>query len=201
MFDWVYCEYHTRSSHLSNSIDLAASLKTCCVLRSISIVGGYLYAVCTVGPSVLPYLDTTISLSTTEDRCFTSKVFRKRTYTGLILNFSAICPQKWKFGLIQCLLHRAYTISSSWLTFSQEVHFLKGVFSQNGYPEDVFTSCLRRFVNNKCDMSIQNSKIKEDRVETIFFILYIGLPSIIFSQKLKELLKKYYCTEHRDCIT
>ena len=46
-------------------------------------------------------------------------------------------------------------------------------------------------MNNKCDKSIQNSKIKEDRVETIFFIPYIELPSIIFSQKLKELLKKY----------
>ena len=82
-----------------------------------------------VGPSVLPYLDTTISLPTTEDGCFTYKVFRTRTYTGLILNFSAVCPQKWKFGLIQCLLHRAFTISSSWLTFSQEVDFLNGVFS------------------------------------------------------------------------
>ena len=154
-----------------------------------------------VGPSVLPYLDTTISLPTTEDGCFTSKVFRKRTYTGLILNFSAVCPQKWKFGLIQCLLHRAYTISSSWLTFLQEVDFLKGVFSQNGYPEDLFTSCLRRFVNNKCDKSIQNSKIKEDRVETIFFIPYIGLPSITFSRKLKELFKKYYCIDIRIVFT
>ena len=107
----------------------------------------------------------------------------------MILNFSMVCPQKWKFGLIQCLLHRAYTISSSSLTFSQEDDFLKGVFSQNGYPEDLFTSCLRRFMNNKCDKSIQISKIKEDRVETIFFIPYIGLPSIIFSRKLKELLK------------
>ena len=56
-----------------------------------------------LGPSVLPYLDTTISLPTTENGGFASKVFRKRTYTGLILNFSAVCPQKWKFGLIQCL--------------------------------------------------------------------------------------------------
>ena len=127
-----------------------------------------------LGPSVLPYLDTSISLPTTEDGGFTSKVFRKHTYTGLISNFSVVCPQKWKFGLIQCLLHRAYTISSCWLTFSQ-VDFLKSVFSQNGYPEDLLTSYLRRFVNNKCDKSTQNSKIKEDRVETIFFIPYIGL--------------------------
>ena len=62
MFDWVYCEYHTRSSHLSNSIDLAASVKTCCVLRSISIVGGYLYAVCTVH-SMLSNCLSTINIS------------------------------------------------------------------------------------------------------------------------------------------
>ena len=87
------------------------------------------------------------------------------------------------------------------LWFSQEADFLKGVFSQNGYPEDLFTSCLRWFVNNKCDKSIQNSKIKEDRVETIFFIPYIGLPSIIFSRKLKELFKKYYCFDIRIVFT
>ena len=86
-------------------------------------------------------------------------------------------------GLIQCLLHRLYIISSSWLTFSQEAGFVKAVFSQAGYPVDMFTSCVRRFMNNKCDKSIQNSKIEEDRVETIFFIPYIGLPSIIFSWK------------------
>ena len=72
---------------------------------------------------------------------------------------------------------------------------------KNGYPEDLFTSCLRQFVNNKCHKSIQNSKIKEDRVETIFLIPYIGLPSIIFSRKLKELLKKYYCIDIRIVFT
>ena len=75
---------------------------------------------------------------------------------------------------MKCLLHRAYTISSSWLTFSQEVDFLTGVFSPNGYPEDLLTARLRRFVNNKCDKSTQKSQIKEDRVDTIFFIPYIG---------------------------
>ena len=56
-------------------------------------------------------------------------------------------------------------------------------------------------MNNKCDKIIQNSKIKEHRVETIFFIPCIGLPSIIFSRKLKELLKKYYCIDIRIVFT
>ena len=98
------------------------------------------------------------------------------TLSSLILEFWILLSHTYAATY---LLHRAYTISSSWLTFSQEIDFLKGVFSQNGYPEDLFTSCLRRFVNNKYDKSIQNSKIKEDRVETIFFIPYIGLPSMI----------------------
>ena len=44
-------------------------------------------------------------------------------------------------------------------------------------------------------------KIKEDRVETIFFIPYTGLPSFIFSWKLKELFKKYYCIGVRVALT
>ena len=36
-------------------------------------------------------------------------------------------------------------------------------------------------------------KSKRTRVEIIFFIPFTGLPSIIFSRKLKELFKKYYC--------
>ena len=56
-------------------------------------------------------------------------------------------------------------------------------------------------MNNKCDKSIQNSKIKKDRVETIFSIPYTGLPSIIFSRNLKELFKQYYCIDTRIVFT
>ena len=44
-------------------------------------------------------------------------------------------------------------------------------------------------------------KSKRGRVETIFFIPYIGLQSIIFSRKLKELFKKYYCIDIRVVFT
>ena len=67
-------------------------------------------------------------------------------------------------------------------------------FQKFGYPEDLFASCLGRFMN-KCGRNISNAEIKEGSVETIFFIPYIGLSSIIFSGKLEELFKKYYCNE------
>ena len=38
-------------------------------------------------------------------------------------------------------------------------------------------------------------------METIFSIPYIGLPSVIFSKKVKELFKKYYGTDIRVVFT
>lgn len=43
-----------------------------------------------VGPSSLAFLDTYISLSDTDDGQFTSEMFRKSTYTGLLHNFTVL---------------------------------------------------------------------------------------------------------------
>ena len=96
-----------------------------------------------LGPKMLPFLHKCISLPTSSEDSFTSKIFRKSSYTSLILNFSAIMPmfpQKWKFGLIQCLLHRAYIISSNLDIFHKEVEFLKNLFTRKGYPVKTFYS-------------------------------------------------------------
>ena len=147
-----------------------------------------------IGPSVLPFLDTCVSLPSTEEDTYTTRVFRKPTYTGLMLNFSSLCPKKWKFGLVQCLLHRAYLISSDWHIFSKEVDFLKSMFAKNGYPADFFSACVNKFLNGKYGTEA-NSKIIRDKVETIFVLPYIGLPSVIFGRKIKDLLIRNYGIE------
>lgn len=154
-----------------------------------------------LGPSALPFLDTRITLPQNEDETFTSQIFRKKTYTGLILNYSAMCPQNWKIGLIRCLLHRAYTISSGWLLFTEEVDFLKNLFTTNGYPATLFDSCLKRFINDKFNSDSTRKKIEDDKIETLFFIPYIGLPSVIFGKKLKTLFQMYYKIDLRIIYT
>ena len=86
-------------------------------------------------------------------------------------------------------------ISSSWLLFSKEVDFLRDVFWKNRYPKEVFDSCLRHFLNLKHVRDNAEAKVEFDKVETIFLIPYIGLPSIIFGRKLKRLHKDYYCID------
>ena len=144
-----------------------------------------------LGNSSLAFLDTYISLPTDDNGTFSSRVFRKATHTGLILNFESICPHKWKVGLIQCLIHRAYCISSSWKAFSDEIEILRNMFIKNGYPERIFWSCVKRFTNNKFS-SKPITTVKEDRIEAMFSIPYIGLPSVIFGRKVRESFRKLY---------
>ena len=86
-------------------------------------------------------------------------------------------------------------ISSSWLLFSKEVDFLRDVFWKNGYPNELFDSCLRQFLNLKHVRDNSEAKVEYDKVETVFLIPYIGLQSVIFGRKLKRLLNELYCID------
>ena len=62
-----------------------------------------------------------------------------------ILNFNALCPTKWKSGLILCFLNLAKRICSSDFFFDKEVSKLKKMFLNNGYPSSFFEKFFRAF--------------------------------------------------------
>ena len=68
----------------------------------------------------ISFLDVEIRLTETG---IDTWVNRKPTNTNLILNFNALCPTKWKSGLILCFLNRAKRIYSSDFLFDKEVCF------------------------------------------------------------------------------
>ena len=85
----------------------------------------------------LPFLDVEIKL---KEDSYDSWVWRKKTHTGVMLNYNAIAPTKWKFGLIICLLNRIWDICSSRMHFNKEVEILKNIFISNG--------CLGQFYDS-----------------------------------------------------
>ena len=52
-----------------------------------------------------------------------------------------------------------------------------------------------KFVKN------EDPKVLEDKVETILLVPYVGMPSVIFGRKIREILKKYYCIDVRVVFT
>ena len=88
------------------------------------------------------------------------------------------------------MLSRAYTISSCWSNFSDEVDKLKTMFINNGYPRLVMDRCVNKFLTSK--FVNQPDKVKHDTVEKSISLPYIGFPSILFARKIQAIFKKYY---------
>ena len=109
--------------------------------------------------------------------------WRKPTNTGLLFNFNTFCPQKWKSGLILCLLHQAKLICSLRILFNQEINNLREMFCLNGYPCWFFNKVLNKFVSN---ITIDHST---DYHTYYLTIPYFGIDSRHFLNCLSKILK------------
>ena len=135
--------------------------------------------------NALPFLDTQISL---KDDHFESIVYRKQTYTGVLLNIEAVCPMSWKKGLILGAINRAKVICSSNEAFLSEVGKLKEIFWKNGYSKLFFDKIFAYFEQK--NSSLINDSIDDPDQRYIIKIPYVGKVSSEFKNKLKLLFLK-----------
>ena len=59
---------------------------------------------------------------------------------------------------------------------------------------------MKKFLNAEHGL-VEDRRILEDKEETLFFIPYIGLPSVLFGRKLREIFKRYYAIDVRIVFT
>ena len=119
---------------------------------------------------------------------FDSWVYRKPTHTGQMLNFSALCPDKWKRGLILCLLNIGKRICSNEYLFSEEVEKLRKMFKLNGYPVYYFNKVLEKFLNPTLNNN-NSDNTDDDNNCMLIKIPYIGDHSYNLSKKLRKLFE------------
>ena len=63
---------------------------------------------------ILLFLDILIK---NEGNRFSTSVYRKKTSVGLFTQFHSFTPMTYKIGLIKCIMHRAFKISSSYIYY------------------------------------------------------------------------------------
>ena len=149
----------------------------------------------------VPFLDTAISIRNNQ---FNSKVYRKPTNTGMIMNYHCTAPSKWKVSLIKCFLMRAYRISSDIDNFNSEVKTIKKIFKDNAYPDSFIQRIINEFIshhnidknnlNRKVTILEKDNNQKEDNNKkntTFLAIPYFGKPSLRFQRKLQRNLNEY----------
>ena len=135
-----------------------------------------------IANGTLPFLDVEINI---QQENTSTWVYRKSTYTGVLLNFNAIAPLKWKRALISCLLHRASVVCSSDYFFKCEVEKLKTIFLNNNYPLRFFNSVLSKFLLAR-DQSRPDLPAEDEQPEAEVYlrIPYMGSLSLQFGKRL-----------------
>ena len=79
----------------------------------------------------LPFLDVLVPRT---DKTFVTSVYRKPTYSGLLLKWSSFVPKSYKISAVSSMVHRVIHISSSYALMHKEFEFIKDICKQNGYP-------------------------------------------------------------------
>ena len=143
-----------------------------------------------LGTKTLPFLNVEVEVNANN---FNTWVYRKKTHTGVLLNFSAIVPSSWKNGIIMCLLHQAQTICSSDFYFKTEVSKLKEMFFQNGYSKAFFDKTYQRFLDKQSNDIIPTADEDTEVVKTVnLSIPYLGEASNKFAKQMISLFKSTY---------
>ena len=94
----------------------------------------------------LPFLDCNVSRDASN---FMSSVYRKPTFSGQGISYFSYMPFRLKLNSIRTLLHRAYGVSSSFLSLHKEFLYLKNYFFNNGFPIHLIEHCIKKFLNDK----------------------------------------------------
>ena len=113
----------------------------------------------------LPFLDVLINKT---NNSFSSSVYRKPTFTGLSMNFNSFTPFLYKINLIKTLIHRAYSICSTYFDLHKELKFISNFLVENGFKVNVIDKQIKKFLDNKYN---ENPKLIGAQKQEIYFKL------------------------------
>ena len=137
----------------------------------------------------LPFLDMCIlHIGNT----LASTWYCKPTDTGLIMNFHALAPTRYKRSVVEGFIHRIYRSCSSWVLFNESVIRAKEILEQNQYPpefyDDIIKSTIDKIIlKEKEGGAARNPKSNEDQLrKSTFAIQYRGSVTDNFIKQLKK---------------
>ena len=79
----------------------------------------------------IPFLDLKII---NDQGRLSSTWYYKPTDTGLIMNYHALAPKRYKRSVVSGFVHRIYRACSAWILFHESLEKAKKILEQNQYP-------------------------------------------------------------------
>ena len=135
----------------------------------------------------LPFLGTTVFRN---GNAFETTVYRKETFTGLYAHFKSFAPIKYKVGLILILLNRAFSICTRYVSFDEEVRFIKKLLQRNGFGLDLINRTIETFLNRKYEIVEKVSSVPKQKVTVL--LPFTGCHGFQIRKRLVQLCLSAY---------
>ena len=143
----------------------------------------------------LAFLDTTVVHGT---EAYKTTLYRKKTFTGVYLNWLSLTTKRYKIGLIHCLMDRIWKICSEQVDRDIEVEKLKSILARNDYPKFVVEREISKFVSSgdkPSETHAQPPKVDSLRTDKRFIVLpYVSRRAEGFAKRLKFHVQSYFPT-------
>ena len=140
----------------------------------------------------LSFLD--VLIKNTNDIKFETSIFRKKTFTGLLMNFLSFVPRMYKIALVKTLINRVYCICNTWAMFDKNCNELKKLLSKNLFPPKLIDEVIKNYLDKNHLENKQNSeKVDEEtKINCCYFKLpYLGEHSDFIAKKMKTLCQQF----------
>ena len=134
----------------------------------------------------LSFLDIRIK---NEGNRFSTSVYRKKTSIGLFTQFHSFTPMSYKIGLIRCLIHRAFKISSSYIIFHNELEKIKILLQKNMYPKSVIDNQIKTFLDKQ--FTVDSGTTSEKQKALHYSLPYIGYFFDVTKKKLRHIYERF----------
>ena len=132
----------------------------------------------------IPFLD--MKLRHKPDGKVESEWYRKKTDTGLTINFHALAPMKYKRSMIINMVHRIYNSTSSWPLFHKGIDEAKTILEYNQYPKVLYEKIIFKTLEKIIIGCKKAERDDDDTFKNMVFIQYRGGISDTFVRKLRD---------------
>ena len=136
----------------------------------------------------IPFLD--MKIKNTNGR-LSSTWYNKPTDTGLIMNYHALAPKRYKRSVVSGFVYRIHRACSTWKNFHQSLEKAKVILEENQYPPTFVDPIIRKTLEDiQCPNQVNNnsadSSTTQTTKKTLLFVQYRGKCTEAYAQSLRR---------------
>ena len=137
----------------------------------------------------LSMLDMSIN---NEQGQLSSTWYYKPSDTGLILNYHALAPKRYKRAVVAGFVHRIYRACSNWQFFHESLDRAKAILIKNQYPPSFFEKIIHDTLTNilKPEEKVTEKDSENDQKPHMIFLQYRGKCSEAYARDIHKLCSK-----------